>query len=111
MTSSMVAIVKIYLQLLMTGTSPLVQPEISLHLTALCLQRNLVQLVLVEDVHATRHESEVGIPVGYGKDTKQNAFRVPTRIFKSALLRERVSPEEKNLHVHTISASSIHISV
>ena len=74
----------------MTGAIPLVQSKVSLDLTALCLQCNLVQLVLVEDVHATRHESKVGISVGNCKDTKQDAFGVPAIVFRVSSLAYKV---------------------
>jgi hypothetical protein len=77
--SSNSAAVDIYLRGVMR-ILPLVQSKVSLNLTALRLQSNLVQLVLIEDVHATRHESKVCISIGNSKDTEQNTFRVPAVI-------------------------------
>jgi hypothetical protein len=67
--NSIVAAVDTYLRCIMEAIS-LVQSKVPLDFTALCLQRNLVQLVLVKDVHATRHESKVSISVGNSKDTE-----------------------------------------
>jgi len=70
----------------MPRTTPLVQSEVSLDLTAHRLQCDLVQLVLVEDVHATRYESKVGVSVGNCKDAEQNTFRVPAVILQVSFL-------------------------
>jgi hypothetical protein len=67
-------------------STSLVQSKVSLDFTTLCLQCNLEQLVLVEDIHALRNESKVSSSTRNCKDTKQNTFRIPARILRSALL-------------------------
>lgn len=60
----------------------LVKSKVPLNLTTLSLKRDLEQLILVEDIHASRHESKVCISTRDCKDTEQFTRRVPAVILQ-----------------------------
>lgn len=57
---------------------PLPQPKITPHSPSLRFNTNLKNPIRIENIHPTRHESEIITPSRNSKLANQHAFRVPT---------------------------------